>query len=399
MIVIGWWGRKKRLRSADPVAYYLTQGDPRQVLCPAGYRPLDQNEEVRKCAYRIADLISSMTIMLMANGPQGDVRLKNELAKKVDIHPNKDMTRKNFIFKIVLDLLLRGNSVVYPQYREGLLANLQLWDMDQVMIDGDETGYTIRYRNVPFDPQEVLHFVLIPDGKKPFLGQGYAAVLKDTVVNLLQANATKTSFLRSKWQPSLIISVDADVQELQNPDRRRKILDSYTQTTEMGEPWLLPGGEARVETVRPLTLQDLALQESILLDKKAVAAAFGAPPFLLGAGEFQKEEYNNFIATVIMPIAQSIQQEFTRKLVYAPGWYFKFNCKSLLQYDLAEKTAFVKEMVAGGMLHRNEGRNEFDYSPVDDVGMNQFIVLENYLPIADVGKQKKLVQKGEGKDG
>ena len=61
-----------------------------------------------------------------------------------------------------------------------------------------------------------------------------------------------------------------------------------------------------------------------------------------------------------------------------------------MQYDLGELTTHVKEMVAAGMINRNEGRNAFDYSPVD--GLNEYVVLENYIPVADVGNQKKLRQ-------
>ena len=109
---------------------------------------------------------------------------------------------------------------------------------------------------------------------------------------------------------------------------------------------------------------------------------------MVGVGSFSKDEYNNFISTVIMPIAKAIEQELTRKLVYKPTWYFRFNAKSLMQYDLSELTTHVKEMVGGGLINRNEGRNAFDYSPVD--GLNEYVVLENYIPVEDVGKQKKL---------
>ena len=51
---------------------------------------------------------------------------------------------------------------------------------------------------------------------------------------------------------------------------------------------------------------------------------------------------------------------------------------------------FVTEMVKDGMLNRNEGRAEFDYSPVDDEAMNEYNVLENYIPVGKVGEQKKL---------
>ena len=116
---------------------------------------------------------------------------------------------------------------------------------------------------------------------------------------------------------------------------------------------------------------------------------------MLGVGNFNKDEYNNFISAVIMPIAKIIEQELTKKLVYKPEWYFRFNAKSLMQYDLSELTTHVKEMVAGGLINRNEGRNAFDYSPID--GLNEYIVLENYIPVADVGNQKKL-KGGENQD-
>ena len=205
---------------------------------------------------------------------------------------------------------------------------------------------------------------------------------------MVQANTTKTGFLQSKWRPSLIIKVESDAEGMQVQEERQKILNSYVGDTENGEPWIVPATEIDVKEVRPLSLQDLAIQESITLDKRAVASAFGIPPFMVGVGTFNKDEYNNFINAVIMPIAKSIEQELTKKLVYAPSWYFKFNFKSLMQYDLGELTTHVKEMVAGGMINRNEGRNAFDYSPVE--GLNEYVVLENYIPVADVGNQKKL---------
>lgn len=336
-----------------------------------------------------------MTIMLMQNGENGDIRLKNELSKKIDVYPNKNMTRKNFIYKIVTDMAIFGNAVVCPEVKDGLVENLDIWDADKLHFDKNGTGYTVRYGNRPFEPDELLHFVLIPDDDKPFMGQGYTNMVKQAVLNLLQANATKTGFLKSKWKPSLIISVNSDAEELTDPNKRNAILGSYTKTTEIGEPWLIPAGELDVKTIQPLTLNDLAIQDSITLDLKTVACAFGIPPFLVGVGTFNKDEYNNFVSTTIMSIATNIQQELTKKLLFSPTMYFKFNAKSLMQYSPNEKVSFVKEMVGGGMLNRNEGRTEFDYSPVDVKGMNDYTVLENYLQVADLNKQKKLVQGGE----
>jgi HK97 family phage portal protein len=290
-------------------------------------------------------------------------------------------------------MISNGNSVVYPVLKEGILDNLIIWNIENVSYSGNEEEYEIEYKLQRFDPNELLHFVLIPDDLFPFKGAGFVPIVKDAIANIVQANTTKTGFLQSKWRPSLIIKVESDAEGMQVKEERQKILNSYVGDTESGEPWIIPASEIDVKEVRPLSLQDLAIQEGLQLDKKAVAAAFGVPAYMLGVGDFKKEEYNNFVSSVIMPIAKVIEQELSKKIVYSPKWYFRFNSQSLMQYDLGELTTHVKEMVAGGLMNRNEGRNKFDMSPVE--GLNEFIVLENYIPVDKVGEQKKL--DGAGK--
>lgn len=378
----------KKKREYNPVAIWMNGDDAKNILLPAGYLPVTRNEEVRKCVHKIADLVSSMTIMLMENGETGDVRLKNQLAKKIDVYPNNMMIRKNFIYKLVMDMITTGNSVVYPKVKDGLLDNLIIWDIDGVSFRGNQEEYLIQYKLQNFDPDELLHFVLIPDDIEPFKGQGFVPIVKDAIANIVQANTTKTGFLQSKWKPSLIIRVETDLEEMQIQEERQKILNSYVGDTDKGEPWIIPAGEIDVKEVRPLSLTDLAIQEGLTLDKKAVAAAFGVPAYMLGVGTFNKDEYNNFISSVIMPIAKVIEQELSKKITYSPNWYFKFNSKSLMQFDLGELTNHVKEMVGGGLMNRNEGRNHFGLSPVE--GLDEFVVLENYIPVSEVGNQKKL---------
>ena len=388
--------KKKKQRAVstatvDPVGYWLIGADAGDILCPSGYTPLSRNEEVLRNIHKIADMVSSMPIMLMENGENGDRRIHNELSRRVDINPNRNMVRKNFIYKIVKDMLATGNAVVYPEYSGELLENLEIWNIDQVSFWPETDGnYSIRYRGQTFSPDEVLHFPWIPDDDYPWRGQGYTIMLKNTLKNILQAEATKTSYMKSKWKPSMIISIEADSEELQDAEKRRKILGSYTDTTEAGEPWIIPAGEIDIKTVQPLTLNDLAIQDSLQLDKKTVASVFGTPPFMIGVGDFNKEAYNNFIETIIMNIARVIEQVMTRGLIWKKEWHFKLNSKSLKQYNLQERMTFVTEMVKDGMLNRNEGRVEFDYSPVDDPAMNEYNVLENYIPIDKVGEQKKL---------
>lgn len=132
------------------------------------------------------------------------------------------------------------------------------------------------------------------------------------------------------------VKVDSLTDEFSNKEGRAKLLADYIESNEAGEPWLIPADQFSVEQVRPLTLSDLALADFVQLDKRTVAAILGVPPFVLGIGDFQRDAWNNFINSTIMPIAKSIEQEMTKKLLYDPAWFFRFNPWSLYNYSITE---------------------------------------------------------------
>lgn len=388
------FGKGKNQQSrADPVAIFLSGSDD---ILPTGYVSIDNNEVVMRCIHKVADIVSNMTLMLMENGENGDIRIYDKLSQKIDIHPYKDMTRKQWLYSIVSNMMRYGNSIVLPHVSgEGMLEDLEIIPNSQFNLTETSDGYCIIIRGKRYRPDEVLHFVLVPSGNRPWRGIGYTKMLLNLLRDIAQESATKTSFLKSKWKPSIIISCDTSGSEIQDAELRKKLLESYTKNMEAGEPWMIPAGEISVEKIQPLTLKDLAIQEGLTLDIQSVASAIGIPSYMVGIGNYSKDEYNSFIATTVMSFAQIIQQELTSKLILSDRRYIKCNARSLMQYSLSEKITFVKEMIGGGLLNRNEGRNEFDYSPVDGEGMNDYTVLENYLQVKDLSKQKKLKQGGD----
>lgn len=368
----------------------VTQNKWETLEC-LGYTSLAQNPEICTAVDTIARLIASMTIHLMENTDDGDVRVKNELSRKVDINPNNNMTRSNFIHWIVKTLMLEGsgNAVVWPEYKRGILRDLKpvppaftafvpvgLWDY-RVVIAGTE-----------YAPDRILHFVLNPGNYYPWKGDGYHVALADVANNLKQASATEKGFMSSKWKPSIIVKVDSLTDEFSNKEGRAKLLADYIESNEAGEPWLIPADQFSVEQVRPLTLSDLALADFVQLDKRTVAAILGVPPFVLGIGDFQRDAWNNFINSTIMPIAKSIEQEMTKKLLYDPAWFFRFNPWSLYNYSITEMVCAGAEMVDRMALRRNEWRSWVNMPP--DPDMNDLLALENYVPADKLGDQNKL---------
>jgi HK97 family phage portal protein len=393
--------RKRKQRDApivnkrtDSGLLWLSSPDSYSWLTSNGYSRLVDTPEIQTAANRIADLISSMTIHLMANTKDGDQRIKNELSRKIDVSPNKWTTRKQWMFSIVRNILLdgEGNAVQIPHFAaNGFLDDLEPMDMTKVQFSSHGYGYSVSYGGRPFNPDEVLHFIANPDPQKPWLGKGYRVLLTDLAGTLRQAQTTRTEFMNNPT-PSIIVRVDALTEEFASSAGRDQLLQQYFQAVENGKPWLIPAELADIQQVKPMSISDLAIKDSIAIDKRTAAAIFGVPAFLVGEGKFDRDEYNSFVSTIVLPIARGIEQELTRKLLLSPDWYFRFNPRSLFSYSLTEISEVACNYVDRAIIDRNEARDWSGWNPRE--GLSELAILENYVPYAKIGDQKKLVQKG-----
>lgn len=382
--------KKKKNREKREATGWLTTLEAYETLCTQGYTSLDKNPEILTACRMIAGMVSSMTIYLMANTERGDMRVRNGLSRQVDITPSPWMTRKTWMDYIVMSMLLygRGNAVVLPHTSNGYLTELEPIPRERYCFENYGRGYRIIVDGRVYDPDEVLHFVHNPDPYNPWLGKGLTVALKDVADNLKQAAATKKGFMESKWKPSLIVKVDSIADEFSDPEGRGRLLDEYVNTNSAGEPWIIPAEQMSVQEVRPLSLSDLALSDSVTLDKKTVAAIIGVPPFVLGVGDYTAAEWNGFINNTIRPIAKEIEQELTRKLLVSPDMYWKLNVASLYSYDLKTTQAVYSELYVRGIVTGNEVRDKMNLEPKD--GLDDLVILENYIPLDKIGNQLKL---------
>lgn len=376
-------------RSSGTVGFVLRDGD----LNCGGYTRLSDCPEIQTACLRIAELIGSMTIYLMNNTDKGDERIINELSRKIDIEPCGTMTRSQWMTAIVMNLLLygRGNSVVMPHTEAGLLQDLEPISAGRVSfspVGNSYREYTVNIDGVPHDPAELIHITYNPDSRYLWKGQGAQVTLKAIADNLKQGQKTVNAFMRSEWKPSIIVKVDALTEEFSSPEGRQKLLESYIHPATPGEPWMIPAEAFSVEQVRPLSLGDLAIKDTLEMDKKTVASVIGVPAFLLGVGAFNRDEWNNFIQTKVRSIAQAIEQELTRALIVSPKWYLHMNLWSLMDYDIRSVSDILLQGADRGYVNGDEWRDRMHMQPA---GLKEFKVLENYIPVDKSGDQKKLV--------
>lgn len=386
------FARGKQKRDCQSIGLWLGSDE---IVCD-GYTSLDKVPEIMTACRRIAELIGSMTIYLMSNTAKGDVRVVNELSRAIDVNPTTYMTRSMWMQAIVMNLLLygKGNSIVFPHTENGYLRDLEPIAASRVSFT--ETGYS-KYQvvidGIPYSPDDVLHFTYNPDKLYLWKGRGVNISLRDLAMNLCQATKTEKAFMASEYKPSIIVKVDAMTEEFSSPAGRQKLIDSYVKPSRTGEPWVIPAEQFSVEQVKPLTLADLAIKDTVEMDKRAVAAVLGVPPFLLGVGNYDKNAWNSFIQNTIRPLALSIQQELTKKLILSPKMYLKFNTLSLMDWDIKEIASVFGSLSDRGFVTGNEVRDRIGLSPMDE--LDELRILENYIGWEYSNAQKKLKQEDE----
>ena len=386
--------RKTEKRCTGQVAFVVSDGD----ICVPGYTSLDRNPEILTACRRIAELIGSMTIHLMANTERGDVRVVNELSRVIDIDPMPTMTRSMWMQSIVMTMLLygRGNAVVVPHTHLGYLQSLEPIAASRVQLlpaGGSYRDYQVWIDGVAKKPGNLLHFVYNPAKYYLWKGAGVTVSLMDVANNLKQAAATKKAFMGSEYKPSIIVKVDALTEEFSSPAGRQKLIDSYIKPQTPGQPWIIPAEQFSVEQVKPLTLADLAISDSVEIDKRTVAAVLGVPAFLLGVGGYDRAAWNSFVQNTIRPLAVSIAQEMTKKLILSPKMYLRFNVRSLMDFDLNSLYAVYGGLSDKGIVTGNEVRDIMGMPPRE--GLDDLRILENYIPADMIGQQSKLIQEGE----
>lgn len=366
------------------------------VICPSGYHRLDEAPEVAAAVWWISDMIASMTIQLMQNGPSGDTRIRDALARQVDVNPWSLGTRQTLVGWVVASMLLRGNAYVLPVTRNGVLVDLAPMPEADARLRPDGEPYEVVWKGLAFEPDEVLHFALRPDLRKPWLGVGLQVQLQQVVDSILQTAATKTAYMSSEYKPPIIVAVNSD-SDLADEKKRDDFIASYLKRSDPSAPLVIPADLINVSQVRPLSLTDLAIKDGVELDKKDVAAIVGVPGYAVGVGSFSKDEHNAFVRTKIMYYVEVLKQELTKKLLIRPDLYFRLNARSLYAYDLQELASIAQNLYVRGLMTGNEARNWMGLPPKE--GLDDLVILENFIPADMIGDQAKLTPGKETNNG
>lgn len=356
---------------------------------PAGYHRLIDAPEVAACINRISAIISSAPIHLIENTKKGDVRIHDGMSRLVDIDPWPGvMTRANWVDWIVATMLgsSDGEAFVLPELEGGHFSRLLPMPGAVALPLENPSGYYVWWRGRRYHPTEVLHFRLFADPDQPWKGRGYRVQLRQVVDALANADAIKKSLTSPDYKPPLCVFVNTD-SDYSKEAKREQFRELYLADARDGKPWILPADLVKIEQVKPLTLADLAIKDTVELDKRTVASIFGAPPHFVGIGNYDAKAHNGFVRSEIIHLAVTIEQQLTQKLLENPKRYYKIGRRKLYDYDLKTLIDIDNSMADRGYLNGDEVREDADRDPA---GLTEYKVLENYIPYNMSGQQQKL---------
>jgi HK97 family phage portal protein len=326
------------------------------------------------------EIVSSLPIHLMQATPGRNVRVDNGLAKVLDIYPNPRQTRADFMYELVYTMLFHGFCIVKPTWKENP-NNSDSWDwLDTVsVINPSRTSIqrdldyrvTIYVDGKPVSNNEYLIFTATN-----FFG--WKSLLKDTAATLYQTLQTHKSMLEFPFPP-VIVRVPDYNKLLKSVDGKQKFEEMYLSGWKRGAPLLIPSEVVDVQTIKPTSINDLGLKDSVTIDRQTISGLTGVPDFLLsGAGDFSVLRFNNFVETCIQHVCTVISQEFTRGLIETRSYFFSFNITKLYNYTLQEKVQVIRLMANVGAITPNEIRGAFGYEFLPDPIYDKPIMLENY---------------------
>lgn len=377
----------KRRSSSPPSLVGIWVGGSGDL--PPGYHRLIDSPEVSSCINRISSILSSATIYLMENRKLGDVRIRDGMSRLVDIAPWPGVMTRSLWMDWIFSTMLGegdGNAFVLPEIEDGQFSRLRPMPGAIPLPLGDGDDYYVSWRGQRYHPTEVLHYRLFADSQYPWKGRGYRVQLDRVVESLSSSDAVKKSLSSPDYKPPLCVFVNSDT-DFSSQKKRDEFRELYLEDARDGKPWILPADLVKLEQVKPLTLADLAIKDTIELDKRTVASIFGAPPHIVGIGNYDAKAHNGFVRNEIVHMATVFEQETTQKLLESPKRYYKICRRRLYDYDLKTLIDIDNSMADRGYLCGDEVREDADRDPI---GLTEHKVLENYIPYDMSGYQKKL---------
>lgn len=326
------------------------------------------NATVFTCLSVLGTAVSQLPVAVMKEGDKSFSPVKhyvNDLLKK----PNASQSQYEFLYGIVVDLMLYGNCYVQKITTSSgkviELVPLPANEVETVLSISGKRTFILNKK--VYTEKEIIHL-------RDFVGQeaqGLSRVKQtarlvaiDNAIDVLIAD----TFVNGT-SASGIVSFPDDVE----PTTAQAFTDAWSRKfgkggTTRGSVAVIGGG-ATFQQLSPLSPADGDIQSLKEQTTARIGAVFRIPSHMLEI--FSGAKYSNvqvrntaFYRDSIAPLTTLIEQKLTFGLLGDSGLTIRFDAADLLRGDLQQATAVAVDAVGAGLLSVDEARALMGYSPM-----------------------------------
>lgn len=308
----------------------------------------------------------------------------NDSIQTVLNNPNELMTKSDFISKIVWNLLLNYNSIIYPIYETIKNADgsktkkyLALYPLQPKKVTMLEDDIGNLYMNLIFAngkeytlPYEDLIHIKYKYSFNEYLG-GNANGQPDNeaLLKLLSMNHNLMEGVLSAMKTSFNVNGILKSGAMMDREKTQQMVEEFNEQLKNNESGIL-GVDGKSEYVAITRKIQAVDPETLKFIDSRILRIFGVSMPIL-TGDYTKEQYEAFYQKKIEPLVIAISQAFSKTLFTERqkqlGHEIKFLPKELIFMNTTQVLEAVRIMGDRGELFSNEVRMALGLSPLEEL--------------------------------
>ena len=341
----------------------------------------------------------------------------NDSIQRVLNDPNELMTRSDFMSKIVWNLLLNYNSIVYPVYetiknadgsksrRYVALYPLQPVKIDMMEDDAGELYIKMKFRNndeftLPY--ADVIHIRYQYSFNDYLGGNANGQPDNDALLKLLNMNENMMEGVLAAMKTSFNVNGILKSGSFMDQERVQKMVAEFNEQLQNNASGIM-GVDGKSEYVPITRKPSLIDAETLKFVDSRILRKYGVSMPIL-TGDYTKDQYEAFYQKKLEPLIIAISQAFSKTLFTQRekdlGHDIVFMPKELIFMNTTQVLEAMRILGDAGELYSNEKRMAIGLEPLPElVGVRMQSL--NYVNVENAQEyqlQGKEVQNDEQKE-
>lgn len=324
----------------------------------------------------------SMIAKRVAGIPLELYRIKNKRGDVVEVldhpllsllaKPNQLQTSRQFMEMSVAHYLLSGEAFWYMERNGSTITSITPLRPDyvEVVLNPDQTAviaYEYHASKVyKFAPEDVLHIRNV-DPENPLRGVGVVRPARSRVMSEIEATKYQAGFFKNQGRPDTVVFADQVVTEEQGDDFRARWKRIFGGGN-AGQVGIFGSNVKSMETLNK-TPKEMDFIESQKFLRADILSALHIPEEMVSSDgsnrATSKEAYKMYLQEAVIPVLEAFIDGVNNWLLPAMDMNVFMTFQDPVPVDREMLLKEATELKKAGIITANEGRELFNYEPME----------------------------------